>query len=194
MTDDETNIDERTSETGGPADGDSADGDSADGDPADSGRGPTISPIERQRSPYTESQVIMSAVKVMAPFVFTFGLFITFHGADSPGGGFQGGAIIAAVILMIAFAFGIEATREWLNNAVVVALAAGGVIVFGGIGVVTLALGGNFLEYAQLPIKTPVKYGMEAIEIGGIAAIVSGVLVGLFFLLAAGFATAEVNE
>jgi len=199
MTDDETNTDERTPETGDPADGDSADsdpadGDSADGDPADNGRGPTISPIERQRSPYTESQVIMSAVKVMAPFVFTFGLFITFHGAGSPGGGFQGGAIIAAVILMIAFAFGIEATREWLNNAVVVALAAGGVVVFGGIGVVALALGGNFLEYAQLPITNPVKYGMEAIEIGGIAAIVSGVLVGLFFLLAAGFATAEVNE
>ena len=183
MTDDERNIDERN-----PGD------DGGDGDPAESGRGPTISPIERQRSPYTESQVIMSTVKVMAPFVFTFGLFITFHGAGSPGGGFQGGAIIAADILMIAFAFGIEATREWLKNAVVVALAAGGVVVFGGIGLVAMALGGNFLEYAQLPIKTPVKYGMEAIEIGGIAAIVSGVLVGLFFLLAAGFATAEVNE
>ncbi|MGZ0745624.1 MnhB domain-containing protein [Haloparvum sp. AD34] len=193
MTDDETNIDESGSGDG-PTDGDSVERDSADSDLADEGREPTISPIERQRSPYTESQVIMSAVKVMAPFVFTFGLFITFHGADSPGGGFQGGAIIAAVILMIAFAFGIEATREWLSNAVVVALAAGGVVVFGGIGVVALALGGNFLEYARLPIKNPVKYGMEAIEIGGIAAIVSGVLVGLFFLLAAGFATAEVNE
>jgi len=34
---------------------------------------------------------------------------------------------------------------------------------------------------------------MEAIEIGGIAAIVSGVLVGLFFLLAAGFAAADVE-
>jgi len=151
----------------------------------------TASPVERQRSPYTESQVIMSTVKVMAPFVFTFGLFITFHGADSPGGGFQGGAIIAAVVLMIAFAFGIEATRDWLRNTVVVALAAGGVVVFGGVGLVTLALGGNFLEYARLPVKTPVKYGMEAIEIGGIAAIVSGVLVGLFFLLAAGFAAAD---
>lgn len=190
---DETNTDERNSGDG-PEDGDPVEHDSADSDLADEGREPTISPVERQRSPYTESQVIMSAVKVMAPFVFTFGLFITFHGAGSPGGGFQGGAIIAAVILMIAFAFGIEATREWLSNAVVVALAAGGVVVFGGIGVVALALGGNFLEYARLPIENPVKYGMEAIEIGGIAAIVSGVLVGLFFLLAAGFATAEVNE
>jgi multicomponent Na+:H+ antiporter subunit B len=180
---DETNTDESSSGNG-----------AGGGDSTERAREETISPVERQRSPYTESQVIMSAVKVMAPFVFTFGLFITFHGAGSPGGGFQGGAIIAAVILMIAFAFGIEATREWLSNAVVVALAAGGVVVFGGIGVVALALGGNFLEYARLPIENPVKYGMEAIEIGGIAAIVSGVLVGLFFLLAAGFATAEVNE
>jgi len=33
-----------------------------------------------------------------------------------------------------------------------------------------------------------VTYGMEAVEILGIAAIVSGVLMGLFFLLANGFA------
>jgi len=31
--------------------------------------------------PYTESQVIMPTVKVVAPFAFTYGLFITFHGS-----------------------------------------------------------------------------------------------------------------
>ncbi|GAB7008448.1 MnhB domain-containing protein [Halorubrum trueperi] len=145
----------------------------------------------RQGTPYTESQVIMPTVKIVAPFAFTFGLFITFHGGGSPGGGFQGGAIMAAVVFMIAFAFGIEATRDWLANTVVVALAVGGTLVFAGIGLVPAALGGAFLQYDLLPIPIldPVKYGMEAVEILGIAPIVSGVLMGLFFLLANGFAS-----
>ncbi|WP_050034153.1 MnhB domain-containing protein [Halorubrum halophilum] len=144
---------------------------------------------ERQGTPYTESQVIMPTVKIVAPFAFTFGLFITFHGSGSPGGGFQGGAIMAAVVFMIAFAFGIESTRDWLANTVVVALAVGGALAFAGIGLVPVALGGAFLQYDLLPIPIldPVKYGMEGVEVVGIAPIVSGVLMGLFFLLARGF-------
>jgi multicomponent Na+:H+ antiporter subunit B len=143
-----------------------------------------------QGSPYTESQVIMPTVKIVAPFAFTYGLFVTFHGAGSPGGGFQGGAIVAAVVFMIAFAFGIEATRQWLANTVVVALAVGGALVFAGIGLVPIALGGAFLQYELLPIPDPVKYGMEGVEILGIGTIVAGVLMGLFFVLAMGFSDA----
>ncbi|MFO8116192.1 MAG: MnhB domain-containing protein [Halorubrum sp.] len=139
----------------------------------------------RQGTPYTESQVIMPTVKIVAPFAFTYGLFVTFHGAGSPGGGFQGGAIMAAVVFMIAFAFGIEATRDWVANTVVVGLAVGGALAFAGIGLIPVARGGAFLQYDLLPI--PVKYGLESVEVFGIAAIVSGVLMGLFFLLANGF-------
>ena len=141
---------------------------------------------QRQGTPYTESQVIMPTVKIIAPFAFTYGLFVTFHGGGSPGGGFQGGAIMAAVVFMIAFAFGIESTRTWLANTVVVALAVGGALAFAGIGLVPVALGGAFLQYDLLPI--PTKYGLEAVEIIGIAPLVAGVLMGLFFLLANGFA------
>lgn len=143
---------------------------------------------------YVESQVIMSTVKVVTPFVLTYGLFITFHGADAPGGGFQGGAVIGTVILMIAFAFGIEPTRVWLDNRVVVGLIAGGVAAFGLIGLVSMARGGAFLEYRLLPIHHPVKYGIEGVEILGIAAIVSGAVIGLFFVMGAGFATGAIIE
>jgi multicomponent Na+:H+ antiporter subunit B len=136
---------------------------------------------------YTESQVIMSTVKIVTPFVLTYGLFITFHGADAPGGGFQGGAVIGVVVLMLAFAFGIEPTREWLDNRVVTGLIAGGVLAFGAIGLASMLLGGAFLQYELLPIHHPSRYGIEGIEILGIAAIVSGTVIGLFFATAAGF-------
>jgi multicomponent Na+:H+ antiporter subunit B len=152
--------------------------------------------VARQRPMYTESQVIMTTVKAVIPFVLTYGMFITFHGTSSPGGGFQGGALIASVVLMIAFAFGIESTREWLSNTLVVGLGTVGVAIFAGIALVPMALGENFLDYtAYYPVLGDtlglkeyefVKYGMEAVEIGGIAFIVSGVLMGLFFALAAG--------
>ena len=146
-------------------------------------------PVDPVR-PYTESEIIMTAVRTVTPFVLTYGLFMTFHGADSPGGGFQGGALVGVVVLMLAFAFGIQPTREWVGTGLMTGLAAGGVIVFVSIGLGTLALGGTFLEYGLYePFVGPdaTKWGMEAIEIGGVAAIVSGVIMALFFLTAAGY-------
>ena len=175
--------------------------DRLNGDTRDS---PTDSRVARQRPLYSESQVIMTTVKAVIPFVLTYGLFITFHGTSSPGGGFQGGALIASVVLMIAFAFGIESTRAWLSNTLVVVLATLGVAIFAGIALVPMLLGENFLDYtAYYPLLGDalglkkyefVKYGMEAVEIGGIAFIVAGVLMGLFFALAAGMTpTSETN-
>ena len=140
--------------------------------------------------PYTESEIIMTSVRIVTPFVLTYGLFMTFHGADSPGGGFQGGALVGVVVLMLAFAFGIQPTREWVGTGLMTGLAAGGVIVFVSVGLGTLALGGTFLEYGLYePFIGPdaTKWGMEAIEIGGVAAIVSGVIMALFFLTAGGY-------
>ncbi|PCR89223.1 MnhB domain-containing protein [Natrinema ejinorense] len=138
---------------------------------------------------YTESQVIMTAVKIIAPFTLTYGLFMTFHGGDAPGGGFQGGTIVGVTVLMLAFAFGIEPTRQWLRNSVLVGLVTGGVVIFGAIGLAMVALGGEFLEFYQLKevFHIKPKWGLEAVEIGGISLIVSGVIISLFFTMAAGF-------
>lgn len=144
-------------------------------------------------SAYVESQVIMTTVRVVTPFALTYGLFLLFHGADSPGGGFQGGAVIAATVLMVAFAFGIEPTRDWLRNRTVVGLATGGAAVFALVGLIPMLLGDNFLAYSayheEFGIKS--KWGLEAIEAGGVAPIVAGVIVGLFFVIAAGLGDDE---
>ena len=143
-----------------------------------------------RRRPYTESSVIMTTVQVVAPFVLTFGLFVMFHGADSSGGGFQGGTVVAAMVLMLAFAFGIGPTREWFVNSAVVALATGGVLLFAVIGFGPMLLGGGFLEYSlyesALGIKKASKYAIEGVELG-IGAVVAGVISGLFFAIAHGF-------
>ena len=137
---------------------------------------------------YVESTIIMTTVRLVAPFILTFALFIMFHGADSPGGGFQGGVIAGSVVMMLAFAYGIDSTRQWLDVRVVAALASGGVFAFAGIGLGTMALGGRFLEYAEYGalFSHAIKYAIELVELG-IGAIVAAVAIGLFFLLASGF-------
>jgi len=137
---------------------------------------------------YVESTIIMTTVRVVAPFVLTFALFIMFHGADSPGGGFQGGVIAGSVVMMLAFAYGIESTRQWVDVRVVTALASGGVLTFAAIGVGSMALGGQFLQYTEYEplLDHASKYGIELVELG-IGGIVASVAVGLFFLLSAGF-------
>ena len=144
---------------------------------------------------YVESTVVMTTVRVVAPFVLTFALFIMFHGADSPGGGFQGGVIAGSVVMMLAFAYGIETTRQWVDVRAVVALAAGGVLVFVSIGVGAIVLGGQFLQYTEYErlLDHASKYGIELVELG-IGAIVASVAIGLFFLLAAGFTHAVEGE
>lgn len=141
---------------------------------------------EAERGPYVESTIIMTTVRIIVPFVLTLGLYVMFHGADSAGGGFQGGAIAGTVILMLVFAFGIEPVRDWLDAAALVGLIASGAAVFLLVGIGSVLLGGEFLQYTAYGIHHASRYGIELVELG-IGAIVAGVITGLFFALATGF-------
>lgn len=135
--------------------------------------------------PYVESTIIMTTVRVVTPFVFTFGLFVMFHGADSVGGGFQGGVITAASVIVLAFAFGVEETRVWLGESSLLRLASLGVVAFGAIGLGAIVLRGQFLEYAVYGFEHAEKYGIEAVELA-IGAIVTGAILIIFFGLYGG--------
>jgi multicomponent Na+:H+ antiporter subunit B len=142
-------------------------------------------PEREPTSPYVESPIIMTTVRLITPFVFTFGLFVMFHGADSSGGGFQGGVIVGTVVIMLGLAFGIETTRRWVGPDLLVALVGVGVLAFLVIGLGSVLLGGDFLQYTTYGIKDASKYGIELVELA-IGLIVAGVVSGLLFVIAAG--------
>ncbi|MFB6086106.1 MAG: MnhB domain-containing protein [Halodesulfurarchaeum sp.] len=147
--------------------------------------------MSESRAPtYVESTIIMTTVRVISPFVFTYGLYIMFHGSASAGGGFQGGVILAASLILVAFAFGIEPTREWLADRPARVLIVAGGATFVSIGLIPLALGGVFLEYDMYTFHHGPKYAIELVELG-IGAIVFGVILSLFMSLSAGYEWSE---
>lgn len=127
------------------------------------------------------SPLLDAAVQLMVPFVLLFALYVVFHGHYSPGGGFQGGAMIAAGFIALRLVQGDHA-RVSLSRAKADLLGAAGVGIYAGVGFLCLAAGGNFLDYSALPFDLdPVKlryYGILGVEIG-VTIGVAGVLVSI---------------
>jgi multicomponent Na+:H+ antiporter subunit B len=53
----------------------------------------------------------------LAPYMFLFGLYLVSYGDVSPGGGFQGGVVIASGIILLAMAKGANATAGYFPIA-----------------------------------------------------------------------------
>lgn len=132
-----------------------------------------------------DSPVVTVTVRLVSLFVLTFALFTLFHGTSSVGGGFQGGVIAAAAVIILAFGFGVEKTTAWLSPRWLLALVAAGPLAFGVVAVSGILAGGAFLQFDVLPIPKPSVYATEFVELG-IGATVAGVVVSLFVRLTGG--------
>lgn len=124
--------------------------------------------------------------KIAIPFIILFALYVQFHGEYSPGGGFQAGALFAAAIILYGLLEGRPAAALIIPPRVLQTMAAGGALIFGGIGVITLFLGGNFLQYDVLradPVKAQ-QFGIIVIE-AGVGITVAGVLLAVYHAFAA---------
>ena len=58
------------------------------------------------------------AALFIVPIIFLFGIYVVFNGHLSPGGGFSGGAILGAGLIVYASAFGFEQTERFMNRKV----------------------------------------------------------------------------
>ena len=59
-----------------------------------------------------KSIVLSSGADSLLPFVLIYMAYIILHGHLSPGGGFQGGVLFVAAVLLIYFAHGYKATTQ----------------------------------------------------------------------------------
>jgi multicomponent Na+:H+ antiporter subunit B len=129
--------------------------------------------------------VLRVVAKELMPFMLLFALYVQFHGELGPGGGFQAGVIIAAVLIFYALIFGLPAARKVVPEGFVERLMPLGVLIYAGVGVAGLVLGGNYLDYFVLD-RDPVhgqERGVFWIEVG-VATTVSSVMLKIFYMFA----------
>lgn len=88
--------------------------------------------------------------KLLIPTIMLFALYVQFHGDFGPGGGFQAGVIMAAAFILYALIFDVETARRAAPPWALRSLLATGVLLYAGVGVATLLMGGNYLDYNVL--------------------------------------------
>lgn len=120
--------------------------------------------------------------KVIVPFILVFALYVQFHGDFGPGGGFQAGVVAAGAVILYAIVFGVDAAKRMIPPAVVEFMIPLGVLIFAGVGVVSMLLGENYLNYSVLAHDGPhgQEYGIIAVEFG-VLVTVSGTMVAVFY-------------
>ena len=131
----------------------------------------------------THDLVLRVVAKLLIPFILLFALYVQFHGDTGPGGGFQAGVIVAASVIFYAIIFGLPDARRLLPDWVVETMVAAGVLIYAGVGVLGLLLGGNYLDYfvlAEDPVHGQHR-GIFWIEVG-VAVTVSGVMLKIFYM------------
>ena len=133
--------------------------------------------------PAYDSVTVRTVAKLLIPVIQVFGVYVVFHGSKSPGGGFQGGAILAAGLILARLTTGPGISVRYLPGLSALRLGGLGVLIYALVGLAPLAWGGEFLNYGTVPLPVHDEevraLGIEAVEVG-VALAVCSVMVSIF--------------
>jgi energy-converting hydrogenase B subunit I len=107
------------------------------------------------------SKIVRTVANQLILFILIFGLYVIAHGHLTPGGGFQGGAVVVSGVVMLLVAFNSKELKKSLRERFLSAMESTGALVF-----VALAFAGlgtvffyNFLVgspiFGDIPIPGP---------------------------------------
>lgn len=132
--------------------------------------------------------IVKTSCRLIVPFSQIFALYVIAHGHHSPGGGFQGGVILGASIILFAISHNLRSTFLRMPEKRAVILCGLGVLIYAGIGALCILFASNYLDYGALaPLfgadsVAARSYGILFVEIGvGIS--VMAVMILLYYNL-----------
>ena len=98
-----------------------------------------------------KQKIILRVVsKILIPYILLFAFYVQWHGDFGPGGGFQAGVIFAAGIILYGIIFGVGTLRDVLPASATRFFLTIGVLLYSGVGIAGIVLGGNYLDYNVL--------------------------------------------
>lgn len=132
---------------------------------------PTNTPgAPSQRIPVGE--LLSTGSRVLTPLILLLGVYVFVNGHLTPGGGFQGGAILASGMLLLLLA---DPLKHFSHSLIAILESLSGLL-FVGIGVLGLLFAGGFLDNRLLPIGTlgelfsagviPIIYSLIGLKVG----------------------------
>jgi multicomponent Na+:H+ antiporter subunit B len=117
-------------------------------------------------------ELLTTGTRLLVPLILLLGVYVFVNGHLTPGGGFQGGAILASAILLLLL------TDPLLRfgHGLIAAIESTAGLVYIGIGVLGVLLAGGFLDNRILPIGTlgalfsagviPIIYSFIGLKVG----------------------------
>ncbi len=126
--------------------------------------------------------ILRVGTKLILPFILLFAFYVQLHGDYGPGGGFQAGIIVSAMVILVTITFGLRAAKRIAPQEIVERMVPLGILIFAGTGVLSLVTGGNYLDYSYFAHE-PVHghhIGILMVEVG-VLVTVSGTMIALFY-------------
>ena len=114
--------------------------------------------------------------RAFVPVITVFGLYVALHATVTPGGGFQGGAILASGLMLLFLGERYPGWRHLVRSRALDACEGGGAALFALCGLGPMLLGAAFLQNV-LPLghlKAMLSGGLMLVENLGVTAAVAG--------------------
>lgn len=144
----------------------------------------------------SQQTLLRIIAKMMIPFILVFGVYVILHGELGPGGGFQGGVIVASGFILYGIVFGADELRARISPKLVDAGMVLGALFFASVGLASMFNGGNFLDYGMLKPHAAgdgEALGMSLVEYG-VGLTVASVMVTIYLMISERRATIRPGE
>src|SRR5665648_104859 len=76
------------------------------------------------------SRIVKTVTNFVYGFIIVFGLYVIAHGHLTPGGGFQGGAVIVSGVVMLLVAFNSQELKKTLRERALSIMESTGALIF----------------------------------------------------------------
>jgi multisubunit Na+/H+ antiporter MnhB subunit len=80
------------------------------------------------------SKIVRTVANQLILFILIFGLYVIAHGHLTPGGGFQGGAVVVSGVVMLLVAFSSHDLKKSLRERVLSIMESTGALIFAALG------------------------------------------------------------
>ena len=129
--------------------------------------------------PESHNPVLRETAHILIPLILIYALYILFHGEVAPGGGFQAGTGFAVGLILYSLIYGTKKLHHIVSLRTAELLSCWGLLLYLGVGLAGLLLGGGFLDYGVLlPSATAGQHvGIVLIELGVAVTIIGTVTV-----------------